>query len=213
MKPDDLDPATKARIEAEEKYRAQVRGKLRGDAGAAIPQRPAKQKLPAAQATSSESSAEAKKGPGCGTWILYGLGLLLLIGLIQQCSGSSGTSTNARTTEQLRQEANARVEQLNAATPEPASPSEAAASTGENHFISGDSYIGCADRDTFNRLVDFAVQKDQTAFAALLLSSDCITFKKGEEVFLDEVPFLSGSIKLRRKGDVQSYWTNVEALQ
>ncbi|MDV6376450.1 hypothetical protein [Deinococcus arenicola] len=94
MKPEDLDAATKARIEAEEKYRAQVRVKLRRDAGAAIPSHSRVQKTPTAQPAPAPS-AEDKKGPGCGTWTLYGLGLLLLIGIFQQCSGNSAPSTSS----------------------------------------------------------------------------------------------------------------------
>ncbi|CAM3590503.1 hypothetical protein [Deinococcus frigens] len=97
MKPDELDPATKARIEAEEKYRAQVRGKLQRDAGAAIPAKPAAQRTPPAQAMPATPPVEQKKGPGCGTWFLYGLGFLLLVGLFQQCSGDSAPSSSSST--------------------------------------------------------------------------------------------------------------------
>lgn len=64
---DDLDPATKRRIEAEERYRAQVR----------------------AQATSSP----ARQKMGCGQMILVTFGIVMVSGVLYQVSAPSGTST------------------------------------------------------------------------------------------------------------------------
>lgn len=72
----DLDPDTKARIEAEERYRAEVRAReeVAGPAPTPSP-------LPA---------APAKKG-GCGKWFLIGIGVVVALSVLGNLLGGSET--------------------------------------------------------------------------------------------------------------------------
>jgi hypothetical protein len=83
--------------------------------------------------------------------------------------------------------------------------------------ISGEHRFGCSDRDYLDKLAGYAVQKDKKAFsqglAAGLLSGVCTMFKEGEEVYLADTAIFSGLVKVRRKGETQEYWTNLEAVK
>lgn len=56
--------------------------------------------------------------------------------------------------------------------------------------VSSDNYFGCTNRDYFEQLVGYAVQKDMAAFkqglVAGMLSGQCTKFKAGEEVFIQD---------------------------
>jgi hypothetical protein len=92
-----------------------------------------------------------------------------------------------------------------------------AMATGQDKRISGDHRFGCSDRDYLDKLVRYAVQHDDQAFsqglAAGLLAGTCTMFKSGEEVYLADTAIFSGLVKVRRKGEMQEYWTNMEAVR
>lgn len=71
-----LDAETKARIEAEEAYRAQVR---------------------AGQAQKPPTPPQDQTGcaSGCGTWLAWGVGILFLLGLLSQCGGGSSSGSSS----------------------------------------------------------------------------------------------------------------------
>jgi hypothetical protein len=83
--------------------------------------------------------------------------------------------------------------------------------------IVGNQWFGCTDRDYFDRLVKYAVQKDLEAFklglASGLVSQTCVSFNDGESVFVADTAIFSGMVKVRRKGEVAEYWTNLEAVK
>ncbi len=87
----------------------------------------------------------------------------------------------------------------------------------EGKRISSDSYFGCTNRDYFEKLISYAVQKDMEAFkqglAAGMLAGQCTMFKAGEEVFITDTAIFSGLVKVRRRGSVAEYWTNIEAVK
>ncbi len=91
------------------------------------------------------------------------------------------------------------------------------ATTNENKRISGENRFGCSDRDYFDKVVGYAVQNDKQAFsqalAAGILSGVCTMFKNGEEVYIADTAILSGLVKVRRKGQMEEYWTNIEAVR
>jgi len=97
----------------------------------------------------------------------------------------------------------------------PASPP--AVTTGEDKQISGDHRFGCSDREYFDKLVGYAVQKDTDAFskglAAGILAGTCTMFKAGESVYITDTAIFSGLVEVRRRGETQEYWTNLEAVQ
>jgi hypothetical protein len=106
------------------------------------------------------------------------------------------------------------------AAAKPAKPHEAkpgdANESGQEKRISGDHWFGCVDREYLGNLVKYAVQKDNEAFTraltAGLLTGACTPFKNGEVVYITDVAFFSGNIKVRRKGETKEYWTVIEAL-
>jgi len=88
----------------------------------------------------------------------------------------------------------------------------------QSRKISGDNYFGCTDRDYFEKLVKYVIQKDEEAFTkslrdALSLGS-CTLFKSGEDIFRhDTTTSSSGGIlvKVRRKGEFVEYWVPIKA--
>lgn len=96
-------------------------------------------------------------------------------------------------------------------------PSPPAVTTGQDKQIADDHRFGCSDRDYFEKLVSYAVQKDNEAFsqglAAGILAGACTMFKTGEAVYITDTAIFSGLVEVRRKGETQEYWTNLEAVR
>jgi hypothetical protein len=82
--------------------------------------------------------------------------------------------------------------------------------------ITGDNFYGCTQREYFEKLIQFAVQKDADAFktglAAGIATGRCTLFKRGERVHLADTAVFSGLVKVRRPGELDEYWTNLEAI-
>lgn len=53
----------------------------------------------------------------------------------------------------------------------------------------------------------------ENAVTAGMMMGTIIMFDDGETVYLEDAPFLSGKVQLRRQGEAQKYWTNSEAIQ
>lgn len=100
--------------------------------------------------------------------------------------------------------------------PQPQPNNNEARSRGEE-TIANDASIGCIDREYFEKLTRYVSEGDKeaykSAFFAALLSDQCIPFKQGETVYLEDAPTFSGVVQIHRKGETVSYWTNVEALK
>jgi hypothetical protein len=83
--------------------------------------------------------------------------------------------------------------------------------------ISGDSRIGCTNREDYERLVGYVAQEDEQAFKqAVGVGIVCGTttiFQAGEVVYITDTAVFSGLVKVRRKGETLEYWTNVEAVK
>jgi len=76
--------------------------------------------------------------------------------------------------------------------------------------------FGCRDRGYYSKLLEYARDGDRDAFnralAAGVVSGQCTTFNAGEEVFRTDTAIFSGLLKIRRKGEVAEYWTNMEHI-
>ena len=83
--------------------------------------------------------------------------------------------------------------------------------------INGTNRFGCSDRELYEKLGSYAAQEDMAAFsqvlAAGLVSEACTKFAAGEEVFIADTAIFSGLVKVRRKGEMAEYWTNLEATK
>jgi len=88
---------------------------------------------------------------------------------------------------------------------------------GSEKRISGDNWVDCTDRKYFEKLGEYAVQKDEQAFkralAAGILTGTCTWLKNGEIVYITDTAIFSGLVKVRRKGELQEFWTNIEAVK
>ena len=97
------------------------------------------------------------------------------------------------------------------------SSSSPAVTAGQDKQIAGEHRFGCTDREYFDKLVSYAVQKDNDAFsrglAAGVVAGTCTMFKSGESVFITDTAIFSGMVEVRRKGETREYWTNLEAVR
>jgi len=61
------------------------------------------------------------------------------------------------------------------------------------------------------------VQEDFEAFEKALaegvLNGVCTIFEDGEVVYVTDTAILSGLVRIRRRGETQEYWTNLEAVE
>ncbi|MFV0676693.1 hypothetical protein [Variovorax sp. tm] len=85
-----------------------------------------------------------------------------------------------------------------------------------SHIVSRGSSAGCASKEAYEQLTKIAVQGDKEAFtkalAAGVLSGQCVIFKRGQVVFIDDTSIFSGLVRLRPQGQVQAYWTAMETI-
>ena len=108
-----------------------------------------------------------------------------------------------------------------AETPAPAVEADASESTsslptGMLRIVSN-GYFGCTNKDVFSKMVSYAVQGDTEAFRQAMLAAltieECTAFEAGEIVQLEDTAVFSGMIKVRRRGELSEYWTNLEAAK
>lgn len=96
------------------------------------------------------------------------------------------------------------------------SASSAAPSGPGERVVHGDHWIGCTDRDYFDKLITYATQHDEQAYRTALFdglrAGTCTSFVDGERVFIVDTAIFSGLVKVRRVGDTAEYWTNSEAV-
>ena len=66
-------------------------------------------------------------------------------------------------------------------------------------------------------MISMIVAGDREAFSKELLKSlmsgQCIRFRAGQVVQIEDTALFSGMIKLRPAGSTEGYWTNVEAAK
>lgn len=88
---------------------------------------------------------------------------------------------------------------------------------GMRRVISSDGYFGCVDKDYNSKLTSYLVDDDKDAFAQGLLagykSGECVRLEAGAEVFVTKTEIFSGLNRIRLKGSMNEYWTNIEATK
>ncbi|NLJ26385.1 MAG: hypothetical protein GX433_00015 [Deltaproteobacteria bacterium] len=76
---------------------------------------------------------------------------------------------------------------------------------------------GCKSREYTDKLSGYVAAKDSEAFKKALmagyLTGECVPFKQGERVIITDTALFSGLMKIRRKGDINEYWVNYEAVK
>ena len=82
--------------------------------------------------------------------------------------------------------------------------------------IVGSDWFGCADVTHFEKIAWYAVDADDRTFAQelgyALRTGECVFFREGEDVFITRMTALSGLVKIHRRGDLNEFWTHVEAV-
>jgi hypothetical protein len=91
------------------------------------------------------------------------------------------------------------------------------ASASNVHYINGDHYYGCTTKEKFDELLGYITDNDMNAFTQAfdegLIEGTVVAFKNREPVYVEDAPFLSGMVELRRSGETQTYWTVSEAIK
>lgn len=69
--------------------------------------------------------------------------------------------------------------------------------------------FGCRSEASIDRLAELRPDKDAFVKAAILFvaAGECATFHAGETVYVEDRAWLSERRKVRRKGELTSYWT------
>jgi hypothetical protein len=83
------------------------------------------------------------------------------------------------------------------------------------HTISGDNFTGFSRLEDDQRASELASDTEAFSkfFLAGVMTKRATLFKRGETVILEDAEgLLSSKVKLRRKGEAVSYWTNREAI-
>lgn len=87
----------------------------------------------------------------------------------------------------------------------------------QDRRIQGDKRIGCVSEDYYRRLVRFAGSGDNEAFKEALvagvLTGQCVMFKAGTPVILEDTALFSGLMQVRIRGETVSYWTSIESAK
>lgn len=87
---------------------------------------------------------------------------------------------------------------------------------GQTHSIVRDHAFGCSQKSEYEKLVSFAVDRDEEAFKRALLqgmlAGRCAMFQRGQRVFLSDTAIFSGAVSIRKAGDPASYWTDRKSV-
>lgn len=84
------------------------------------------------------------------------------------------------------------------------------------HNITKEHHFGCKSREVYDRLGLIVAQGDREAFSkgltAALEINECVRFKIGDTVFIEDTSIFSGSVKVRPQGELNGYWVPIEAI-
>lgn len=87
---------------------------------------------------------------------------------------------------------------------------------GDKTRVVGKGFVGCTERETFEKLTSLIVQQDLAAYnralGALFADGICVRLRSEQEVYLTDLT-ISGLALVRLPGEVIEYWTNVEAVE
>lgn len=82
-----------------------------------------------------------------------------------------------------------------------------------NPTIKSNNYFGCPTKDGFKEVADFLRKGDTKAFYDGSAANGCTLLQKGTKVSREKDDFFGGLVRIRIKGEIVSYWTNMEAIQ
>ncbi|MBU9260277.1 hypothetical protein LGM85_01190 [Burkholderia multivorans] len=85
------------------------------------------------------------------------------------------------------------------------------------HQIKNGPWLGCDTEDRFGKIMSYSISGDTAAFkkaaVAAINAGSCTLFRTGQTVYLSDVKILGGTVKVRRDGETEEYWTAREAVK
>ncbi|KVP80382.1 hypothetical protein WJ92_18620 [Burkholderia ubonensis] len=98
---------------------------------------------------------------------------------------------------------------------------QSAAAAGESrpgvHQIKSGTWLGCDTEARLDKLISYSVSGDKAAYRkaaiAAINAGNCTLFREGQTIHLVDVPILGGTIKIRRDGETDEFWTIREAVK
>jgi len=83
------------------------------------------------------------------------------------------------------------------------------------HHVTGNSSIGCIDKEEYNQLIKLA-EEDTNAYSKKLTHDvklgAAIVFEKGQIVELVATTNWDKMVQVRPQGDIIKYWTTIDAI-
>ncbi|WP_310631562.1 hypothetical protein [Paraburkholderia sp.] len=84
------------------------------------------------------------------------------------------------------------------------------------HVVVGGKWLSCQSQEQLSKIHRYSIDGDDAAYrkAALeaLGAGECTILKTGDKVALVDTAILHGLVKLRRFGETDEYWTNMESI-
>lgn len=78
-------------------------------------------------------------------------------------------------------------------------------------------FVGCSDYGVYDKSQDYVAQNDHQALEQFLdphvKDGSCTLLAKGTPVFIAETKAMASRVRLRPKGSVKEYWTQMRAIQ
>lgn len=85
-----------------------------------------------------------------------------------------------------------------------------------NAVVSKPDAMGCWDRNDFQAAIRMSARGNRAGAVDLirqmLMSGQCFPVRHGEALVLDEAPWLSGMVKVRRSGERRGFWMNTDLV-
>lgn len=92
----------------------------------------------------------------------------------------------------------------------------AASAYAEGEKTIQESYVGCREKEDYQKMVSLAVSGDLEAHKKFLLGKvmvgECRPLPRGETAYIEDHTW-TGLAKIRIKGDTEEWWTGWEAVK
>ena len=85
------------------------------------------------------------------------------------------------------------------------------------HAVVNGPWLACESEKLHSKITTYSVADDKVAFrkaaTAAITNGDCTLLRSGERVQLMDTAIFKGMVQVRRVGDIEEYWTNLEAIK
>ncbi len=144
-------------------------------------------------------------------------GRTITLNLTHTCpAGATGARSLDGQPVQIESAVRPSAEQAPTKRPTPTNPTPQATPSDGSRVVGRPSSAACISKEVYEQLTKIAVQGDSTAFIRALsgsvLTGQCVIFKRGDVVYIDDTALFSGLVRLRPRGEVRAYWTAMETI-